>query len=236
MKTELEAGSCLKAFLDQEQSAALERMQKVRKRAVIWMIVAVPACLLGTFLLGFFLSKDILLGLAHMKYSVYLIALCEVGIILGAFCQNPAKKYVKHLKKEIANQLPDGGTQEEFAFQMTGGAGSGSLRRVQYTQDGREESVSITRDYALMRYGIELCAIVRLKDVERIELNVRYHSTCISANNALSFINSKSYPIFFFYYKMGEIADNDNPDVMFGLQDRGKRDEVIAAIRELTHA
>ncbi|HWP50740.1 MAG TPA: hypothetical protein VN626_03475 [Clostridia bacterium] len=236
MPIETQTGSCMAAFLEQEQAAAVQRMRKRRKRSAIWMIAVVPLCLLGTFLLGYYLSKDIALGIAHMKYGVYMAVFFNLIIILGSFCQNSAKKYMKSLQKAIAEHLPDSGTQEDFAAQMLDTAPSDAIRHIRYSYDFLEESVSVTRDYAIMRYGIEVCKIVRLKDVERIELSIRYFGTRISTNSSTTIINSKLYPIFFFYHNMGEIPQNSDPDVFFMLQQRYQRDQLIDAIKELTHS
>lgn len=226
-------GSSLKAWLEKEQAAAEERKQKERKRIIIGMILLVPGSILVLVLIGWLSAGEISAAVGNIKYGIIFAVCCEVILLPFTFVRNPAKRYMKLLKREIEEQLPTSGQQEDFASQMLGELGSDSVRDIWCRKEyKKEEWVSVTRDYALMRYLNGMCVITRLKDVQRIELDRDLFIININSGKNRTHVNTYSFPINFFYRSQGE-GNKKKPDKVFAFDERKERDKVMKAIQEL---
>lgn len=226
-------GNSLKAWLEKEQAAAEERKQKERKKTIKGMILLVPGSILALALIGWLSAGEISAAVGNIKYGIIFAACCEVILLPYTFVRNPSKRYMKLLKREIEKQLPTSGQQEEFASQMLGEIGVDSVRDIRCKKEyGREDWISITRDFTLMRYSIGKCVIIRFNEVQRIELDRNSFVISIKTNNKRTFINTNIYPIYFFYRSQGE-GNKKEPDKMLAFDRREDRDKVMKAIQEL---
>lgn len=235
MRTELEPGVHLSAFLEQEQANAEARKRTAQKKSIRYMCIAPPICIIGTYLLGVWvLHGDFIQALGHFKYGFIIAVFVDLCFILADFCMNSSKRYMKSLKKQLLNALPDPGTREAFAAQMLGTQGKDSVRHIRYMLERKEESASFTQDYGIMRYNFEATLIVRLKDVERIELDKTQFIIPITSGEKIGQLKSTEYPIFFFYRKEEVSAKKKDADVVFFFPSRQIREQAVQAIRELT--
>ncbi len=223
----------LNVWLEMEHAAAEERKQKERKRLIVGMILLIPGSILLLALIGWLSAGEFSAAISNIKYGVIFAVCCEVILLPFTFCRNSAKRYMKLLKKEITKQLPTSGKQEEFAAQMLNEEGADTVRNIRCRRDyGREDWISVTRDFALMRYSTENCAIARLNEIQRIELDTQTYMVTVHQKNKKSFINTYVFPIHFFYRSIGE-GNKKEPDKMFVFEKKDDRDKVLKAIKEL---
>lgn len=234
MRTELEPGVHLSAFLEQEQANAEARKRTAQKKSIRYMCIAPPICIIGTYLLGVWVLKNFTLALGHFKYGFIFAVFCELCIVLTTFCTNSSKRYMNSLKEQLLKALPDPGARENFAAQMRGSQGPDSVRHVRYILERKEESASFTRDYGLMRYSFEATLIVCLKNVEHIELNKEEFYTQINSGEIKGYTKTTEYPMYFFYRKSDEPSKKRKPDVIFYFPSREIREQAVQAIQQLT--
>ncbi|WMJ87031.1 hypothetical protein [Anaerocolumna sp. MB42-C2] len=214
-------------WLEKEMEAAQVNMKKERKKVVFGMILLLPGTILALFLIGYLSSsQDISKGFANIKYGVIFGLILEL-CTLPALLQNTAKRYIKILKKTIEKALPSAGEQAEFAVQMLDVTAAKKFRYINANK--KEESIYITKDYFFKNYWFINCAIVRLKDVDRIELDANQYNIRLNLKGAGT--RFELLPIHFFYRNLETKKD---PDVTVMFCSRNDRDKAMTVIQEMT--
>lgn len=221
-------------WLETERAYGGEVARQERKKFVKWMIIIAPATIVIICGIGL-LAGGVEGAINNIKYSLIIAVFMELLVGLCILTANPTKRLIKLLKKEVARELPTEAQREAFAEQMLGKGGAGSVRKfADIDSTKREERVFVTKDYLYFAPSSRFATIVRLKEVEHIEVDSQNLTNYIKAGNTTVHVNSTVYPILFYYHKTQNSNKKKNKcDKTVTLEYRGTRDSVIEAIQEL---
>ena len=159
------------------------------------------------------------------------------GLIFGvlmmifALCmmvRKPSKPYMKRLKEGTEALTP--ADREEMAAQML----SSDVKTFNYKAvDKTEERILLSRDYLLSSSAKGEFVLVNLKQLDRIETDLRDTSYIVRTNGTRVTVNDAVYVILFYYKKISDGKKQD-ADAVCVFTDRTTRDEVVRCIQERT--
>ncbi len=211
----------LTQWLEAEKASAIKNMSKERKRLALQMLFAFPCSVAVLFLIGYLSSAyDISLGIQNIKYGVIIGVICEV-IYLPFILRDTSKRYIKFIKKELHSQLTTPGEEAAFAAQMV----DASTIKIKHVRDKKyEEWVYITRDYLFKNYSFENTCLVRLKDIDHIELKTEHYQLQFRPKGVKTIFDLS--PVHF-YYRGSEMK---KPDQTLVFSSPEHRDDVMKII------
>ena len=160
--------------------------------------------------------RNMLIGLAF-GVLVSIFALCLT-------VRKPSKPYMKRLKDALEPLSLD--EREKIASQML----SPDVLSVHYKAvDKTEERILLSRDYLLSSSAKGEFVLVNLREVDRIETDIRDTSYVVRTNGTRLTVNDAVFVICF-YYKATADEKKDMADAVCVFPDRQTRDQVVEAI------
>lgn len=142
--------------------------------------------------------------------------------------RKPSKPYMKRLKEGTEVLTP--ADREEMAAQML----SSDVKTFNYKAvDKTEERILLSRDYLLSSSAKGEFVLVNLKQLDRIETDLRDTSYIVRTNGTRVTVNDAVYVILFYYKKISDGKKQDADSVCV-FPDRTTRDEVVRCIQERT--
>ena len=155
------------------------------------------------------------------------------GVLMMIFAlimmvRKPSKPYMKRLKEGTEALTP--ADREEMAAQML----SSDVKTFNYkAEDKTEERILLSRDYLLSSSAKGEFVLVNLKQLDRIETDLRDTSYIVRTNGTRVTVNDAVYVILFYYKKISDGKKQD-ADAVCVFPDRTTRDEVVRCIQERT--
>ena len=155
------------------------------------------------------------------------------GVLMMIFAlimmvRKPSKPYMKRLKEGTESLTP--ADREEMASQML----SSDVISVNYKAvDKTEERILLSQDYLLNSSAKGEFVLVNLKQLDRIETDLRDTSYIVRTNGTRVTVNDAVYVILFYYKKISDGKKQD-ADAVCVFTDRTTRDEVVRCIQERT--
>ena len=155
------------------------------------------------------------------------------GVLMMIFAlimmvRKPSKPYMKRLKEGTESLTP--ADREEMAAQML----SSDVKTFNYKAvDKTEERILLSRDYLLSSSAKGEFVLVNLKQLDRIETDLRDTSYIVRTNGTRVTVNDAVYVILFYYKKISDGKKQD-ADAVCVFPDRTTRDEVVRCIQERT--
>ena len=155
------------------------------------------------------------------------------GVLMMIFAlimmvRKPSKPYMKRLKEGTESLTP--ADREEMAAQML----SSDVKTFNYKAvDKTEERILLSRDYLLSSSAKGEFVLVNLKQLDRIETDLRDTSYIVRTNGTRVTVNDAVYVILFYYKKISDGKKQDADSVCV-FPDRTTRDEVVRCIQERT--
>lgn len=213
----------LTQWLEEENASAIINKKKERKRLALQMVFAFPCSVLVLFLIGYLSSSyDVSLGIKNIKYGIIIGVICEV-IYLPFILKDTAKKYLKIIKKEFRSQLTTPGEEAAFAAQMV----DASAIKIKQIRDRRyEEWIYITNDYLFKNYSFLNTCLVRLKDIDHIELKIENYQLQFRPKGVKTVFDL--YPVHFYYRG----SEKKKPDQTLIFSTLEHRDEIMKYISQ----
>lgn len=213
----------LTQWLQEEKTAAIINMSKERKRLALQMLFAFPCSVVVLFLIGYLSSmNDLSLGIRNIKYGIIIGVICEV-IYLPFILRDTAKKYLKIIRKEFHSQLTTPGEEDAFASQVT----DPSAIKIKHIRDKRyEEWIYITKDYLFKNYSFQNTCLIRLKDIDHIELTNENYQLQFRPKGVKTVFDL--YPIHFYYRD----SQKKRPDQTLVFSSPEHRDDVLKIISQ----
>ena len=154
-----------------------------------------------------------------------------VLVVIFALClmvRKPSKPYMKRLKAATEALTP--GDREEMASQML----SPDVKCINYKDaDKTEERILLSQNYLLNSSSRGEFVLVNLKQLDRIETDLRDTSYTVRTNGTRVTVNDAVFVICFFYKKISDGKKQD-ADAVCVFPDRQTRDEVVQCIQERT--
>lgn len=154
-----------------------------------------------------------------------------VLLIIGALImmvRKPSKPYMKRLKEGAEALTP--ADREEMASQML----SSDVICVNYKAvDKTEERILLSQDYLLASSARGAFTLVNLKQLDRIETDLRDTSYVVRTNGTRITVNDAVYVICFYYKKVSDGKKQD-ADAVCVFPDRQTRDQVVQYLQERT--
>lgn len=155
------------------------------------------------------------------------------GVLMMIFAlimmvRKPSKPYMKRLKEGTEALTP--ADREEMASQML----SSDVICVNYKAvDKTEERILLSQDYLLNSSAKGEFVLVNLRQLDRIETDLRDTSYIVRTNGTRMTVNDAVYVILFYYKKISE-GKEKGADAVCVFPDRNTRDQVVQYIQERT--
>lgn len=155
------------------------------------------------------------------------------GVLMMIFAlimmvRKPSKPYMKRLKAGTEALTP--ADREEMASQML----SSDVICVNYKAvDKTEERILLSQDYLLNSSAKGEFVLVNLRQLDRIETDLRDTSYIVRTNGTRMTVNDAVYVILFYYKKISE-GKEKGADAVCVFPDRNTRDQVVQYIQERT--
>lgn len=224
-------------WYDQEKAWIAEEEKKMKASLKKSLILVMIGCPIVLAIIGLAATG----GELQAALQNFLIGI-PVGIVLCLFTalmmktSYPAKKYLKNIERELS-QFP-GTEKEEFARQMLGTDGPGSVKTTSFImgesdklEPNMDVKIAVTKEYAMTANGRGGISIVRLNQVANMDLEAQQHSVTVRSGDWKFRENFVTYPISF-YYKTANDKKSKEPDKEFIFDDIHMRDTVVGMIQE----
>lgn len=233
-------GASYKKWMDREEAWSRKINEKQKKTLAIYIVCTPVISVAALFALGLLAGGGMELAVSNMKYGAMFGAGVDLLMLLIMLPTMPGKRYKKQLLKTIAKELPSEAEQEEFAAQMTGEYGPGTVECISWkSKMTGEEKVWVTKDYIMRSTGTGNVQLILLKKAGGIELDAHTYTHTAGSSNLKVRYNTTEYPIIFRPHSDGskpagwkaKLLDSD-PRLVF--DNREIRDKVVLAIQRLT--
>lgn len=179
--------------------------------------------------LGLLASGSI--DIAGMVQNLLFGLIFGVIVVLFALClmvRKPSKPYMKRLKERTEALTP--GEREEMASQML----SPDVICVNYKAvDKTEERILLSQNYLLSSSAKGEFVLVNLKQLDRIETDLRDTSYVVRTNGTRVTVNDAVFVICFYNKKISD-GKKEDADAVCVFPDRQTRDQVVRYIQERT--
>lgn len=233
-------GTSYKKWMDREEAWSRKINEKQKKTLVTYLVCTPVASVVVLFAIGLLAGGGMELAVSNMKYGAMFGAGIDLLMLLIMLPTMPGKRYKKQLLKTIAKELPSESEQEEFAAQMAGEYGPGTVECISWkSKMTGEEQVWVTKDYILRTTGTGNVQLILLKKAGEIELDAHTYTHTAGSKDLKVRYKTTQYPIIFRPHRDGskpagwkeKLLDSD-PSLVF--DSREIRDKVVQAIQRLT--
>lgn len=215
-------------WLEREKNWIDEAEAKIKKSMSRYALMEILGCSGGFAAIGLLAGAGVRGVLQNLGIGLAFGLIAALITVLAIRASLPASKYMENLKKAIAPLSK--AERDELATQMldvnaTCVAWVNAEEKIEYR-------IHITRDYLLQTSARGGANLIQLRQVERIELDVRESVQRIRSNGMKITIRETNYPIYFYFKSMGEVK-GDHPDDVIYFPERGLRDQAAKSIEEM---
>ena len=215
----------------EKERAWIEEMDRKTRAAIIkYCGLTIVGCVVVLGAIGLLATgtpsipgmlRNMLIGLGF-GVVVSIFALCLMVI-------KPSKPYMKRLNAITEALTP--GDRENLASQMS----SSDVICVNYKAvDKTEERILLSQDYLISSSAKGEFVLVKLREVERIETDIRDTSYIVRTNGTRVTMNDAVFVICFYYRDMSGEAKK-MADAVCVFPERETRDQVVAYILQRSH-
>lgn len=213
-------------WLERERNWINEAEMKIRKSMSQYAVLEILGCAGGFAAIGLLSGAGVRAVLQNLGIGLVLGVVVAVITVLAIRASLPASKYMESLKELMEGKLSET-ERNEFASQMM----DENAKCVSWinAEEKIEYRIHITRDYLLYTSARGGADLIKLQQVERIELDAKESVQRIRSNGIKITIRETDYPMFFYFKNSGEVK-GENPDDVIYFPQRNLRDEAVKYI------
>lgn len=216
-------------WVEKEQAWAEEIDRKTKAMIIKYFVLAFLGVEVALGALGLLAAGGI--DIQGMLQNLLYGLIFGVLMMIFALCmmvRKPSKPYMKRLKEGTEALTP--ADREEMASQML----SSDVICVNYKAvDKTEERILLSQDYLLYSSAKGEFVLVNLRQLDRIETDLRDTSYVVRTNGTRVTVNDAVYVILFYYKKISD-GKKQEADAVCVFPDRNTRDQVVQYIQERT--
>lgn len=216
-------------WVEKEQAWAEEIDRKTKSMIIKYFVLAFLGIEVALGALGLLAAGGI--DIQGMLQNLLYGLIFGVLMMIFALCmmvRKPSKPYMKRLKEGTEALTP--ADREEMASQML----SSDVICVNYKAvDKTEERILLSQDYLLNSSAKGEFVLVNLRQLDRIETDLRDTSYIVRTNGTRVTVNDAVYVILFYYKKISD-GKKQEADAVCVFPDRNTRDQVVQYIQERT--
>ena len=216
-------------WVEKEQAWIEEIDRKTKAMIIKYFVLAFLGIEVALGALGLLAAGgiDIQGMLQNLLYGLIFGVLMMIFALL-MMVRKPSKPYLKRLKEGTEALTP--ADREEMASQML----SPDVISVNYKAvDKTEERILLSQNYLLNSSAKGEFVLVNLKQLDRIETDLRDTSYIVRTNGTRVTVNDAVYVILFYYKKISD-GKKQAADAVCVFPDRNTRDQVVRYIQERT--
>ena len=216
-------------WVEKEQAWIEEIDRKTKAMIIKYFVLAFLGVEVALGALGLLAAGgiDIQGMLQNLLYGLIFGVLMMIFALI-MMVRKPSKPYMKRLKEGTEALTP--ADREEMASQML----SSDVICVNYKAvDKTEERILLSQDYLLNSSAKGEFVLVNLKQLDRIETDLRDTSYIVRTNGTRMTVNDAVFVILFYYKKISDGKKQD-ADAVCVFPDRNTRDQVVQYIQERT--
>ena len=216
-------------WVEKEQAWIEEIDRKTKAMIIKYFVLAFLGIEVALGALGLLAAGGI--DIQGMLQNLLYGLIFGVLMMIFALCmmvRKPSKPYMKRLKEGTEALTP--ADREEMASQML----SSDVISVNYKAvDKTEERILLSQNYLLNSSAKGEFVLVNLKQLDRIETDLRDTSYIVRTNGTRVTVNDAVYVILFYYKKISD-GKKQAADAVCVFPDRNTRDQVVRYIQERT--
>ena len=216
-------------WVEKEQAWIEEIDRKTKAMIIKYFVLAFLGIEVALGALGLLAAGGI--DIQGMLQNLLYGLIFGVLMMIFALCmmvRKPSKPYMKRLKEGTEALTP--ADREEMASQML----SSDVISVNYKAvDKTEERILLSQNYLLNSSAKGEFVLVNLKQLDRIETDLRDTSYIVRTNGTRVTVNDAVYVILFYYKKISD-GKKQAADAVCVFPDRNTRDQVVQYIQERT--
>ena len=216
-------------WVEKEQAWIEEIDRKTKAMIIKYFVLAFLGVEVALGALGLLAAGgiDIQGMLQNLLYGLIFGVLMMIFALI-MMVRKPSKPYMKRLKEGTEALTP--ADREEMASQML----SSDVICVNYKAvDKTEERILLSQDYLLNSSAKGEFVLVNLRQLDRIETDLRDTSYIVRTNGTRMTVNDAVFVILFYYKKISDGKKQD-ADAVCVFPDRNTRDQVVQYIQERT--
>lgn len=217
-------------WVAKEQAWIEEIDRKTRAMIIKYCGLTIVGCVVVLGAIGLLAGETI--SISGMLHNMLIGLIFGVVASVFAIClmvRKPSKPYMKRLKASTEALTP--GEREDIASQML----SPDVTCMNYKAvDKTEERILLSQDYLISSSAKGEFVLVKLRQVDRIETDLRNTSYIVRTNGKRMAVNDAVFVISFYYKKIDD-GKAKEADAVCVFPDRETRDQVVRYLQERSY-
>lgn len=215
-------------WLEKEHAWIEEVDRKTRSMTLKYCGLMIVGCVVVLGAIGLFAGETMDVAAMLQNMLIGLIFGVVVALLTFFLTGKPSKRYMKWQKEGVEALTP--GEREEMATQML----SPDVICINHAgTDKTEERILISQNYLISSSTRGEFTLVNLKQLDRIETDLRDTSYTVRTNGMRMKVNDAIFVISFYYKKISS-GKKEYEDAVCTFTDRQIRDQVVQYIQERT--
>lgn len=215
-------------WLEKEQAWIEEVDRKTRSMTLKYCGLMIVGCVVVLGAIGLFAGETMDIAAMLQNMLIGLIFGVVVALLTFFLTGKPSKRYMKWQKEGVEALTP--GEREEMATQML----SPDVICINHAgTDKTEKRILISQNYLISSSTRGEFTLVNLKQLDRIETDLRDTSYTVRTNGMRMKVNDAIFVISFYYKKISS-GKKEYEDAVCTFTDRQIRDQVVQYIQERT--
>lgn len=215
-------------WLEKEHAWIEEVDRKTRSMTLKYCGLMIVGCVVVLGAIGLFAGETMDIAAMLQNMLIGLIFGVVVALLTFFLTGKPSKRYMKWQKEGVEALTP--GEREEMATQML----SPDVICINHAgTDKTEKRILISQNYLISSSTRGEFTLVNLKQLDRIETDLRDTSYTVRTNGMRMKVNDAIFVISFYYKKISS-GKKEYEDAVCTFTDRQIRDQVVQYIQERT--
>lgn len=215
-------------WLEKERAWIEEVDRKTRSMTLKYCGLMIVGCVVVLGAIGLFAGETMDIAAMLQNMLIGLIFGVVVALLTFFLTGKPSKRYMKWQKEGVEALTP--GEREEMATQML----SPDVICINHAgTDKTEIRILISQNYLISSSTRGEFTLVNLKQLDRIETDLRDTSYTVRTNGMRMKVNDAIFVISFYYKKISS-GKKEYEDAVCTFTDRQIRDQVVQYIQERT--